>query len=174
MFRKIIISLVLCSALVLVIATIVSAQSGSQVLYQDAMATPTAVVPLQGDLPLANSQTGNCPMMSGSGMSGMSMNGMSGMPMDQMSGMQGQGMSGMTGMQGMSGMMGMQGQGMSGTNMTGMNAGMSYYAAPWYNNPWLMLGWILLVIAVIVIVIGVVFGFRRIRNSRAAQTVNAS
>lgn len=166
MFRKIIISLVVCAALVLVMATFASAQGASQVSYQDAIPTPTAVVPLQSDLPLANSQTGNCPMMSGSGMtgsggmagmnmSGMNMNGMSGMPMDQMSGMQGQGMSGMTGMSGM--------------NMTGMNGGI-----PWYNNPWLMLGWILLAVAVIGISVGVVLGFRWFRNSKAAPTVIAS
>lgn len=156
MFRKIIISIVVCAALVLVMATFASAQSGSQVSYQDPMATPTTVLPLQGDLPLANSQTGNCPMMSGSGMSGMNMNGMSGMPMDQMSGMQGQGMSGMTGMQGMSGMSGMTGmQGMSGMNMPGTNGDML-----WYNNPWLVLGWILLTVVVLVALFGLGLGIR--------------
>lgn len=135
MFRKIIISIVVCAALVLVMATFASAQSESQVSYQDPMATPTTVLPLQGDLPLANSQTGNCPMMSGSGMSGMNMNGMSGMPMDQMSGMQGQGMSGM--------------------NMPGTNGDML-----WYNNPWLVLGWILLTVVVLVALFGLGLGIR--------------
>ena len=176
MLRKIIISLVLCATLLLVLSTLVSANGGGRELNQDTMATPTAVVPLNEDLPLADSQTGNCPMMGGTGMtgsagmSGMNMGGMSGMQMGDMSGMQGQGMSGMAGMQGMSSMSGMSGM----QGMSGMNGGMAFYAAPWYSNPWLMLGWVLLAVAVIGILAGIVFGIRWIRNSKPAQTVNAS
>jgi flagellar basal body-associated protein FliL len=190
MYRKAIISLVLCVAVLLAISTLVSAQGDSQPGNQMDMGTPTPVpadaatpaLPLAGDLPLTGSQTGNCPMMRGMGMSGsgnmtgMNMGNMSGMQMGDMSGMSGmtgtQGMSGMSGMQGMSGMSGMQGmQGMSGMNGMAMSGAM--YTVPWYSNPWLMLGWLLLIVTVIAITVGIFLGIRWLfRKPKMAQSVN--
>jgi hypothetical protein len=176
MFRKSIIALVLVAALLLIVFTLASAQAGGREIGQMDMGTPTATLPptvtpvpslpLQGDLPLSNTQTGTCPMMSGTAMSGTGT--MTGMNMGGMAGM-----SGMSGMQGMSGMTGMQG--MSGMNMTGMSGTMAYYATPWYNDPWLMLGWILVGLVVVGILTGIILGIRwLVRSSKQVPPAASS
>jgi hypothetical protein len=107
------------------------------------------------DLPLSGTQSGTCPMMSGTDMTGMgNMSGMQGMQ-----GMSGMGMSGMSGMNGMSGMQ----------EMPGMN-GMTSYPNPWYSDPWWLLGWVLLTLVVLAILAGAVYGFLQIiRRSKSVQ-----
>ena len=126
--------------MLLIVSILAVAQSEGQVLNQTAMETATPMAePLStplSDLPLSGAQTGTgtCPMMSGTGMTG------------NMSGMQGQGMSGMN--------MGT----MSGMNMAGAGGMTMNLSSPWYSNPWWVLGWVILTLVVITILAGVVFG----------------
>jgi hypothetical protein len=120
-FRKIICTLFLTIGLLMVVTILAAAQEGGQEVNQMDMetrnatlppaVTPVTNLPLSGDLPLAGTQTGSYPIMSGSTLTGST-------------GMSGMGMSGsMPAMQGMS----------------GMNGTMPYYAKPWYENPWSLL-----------------------------------
>jgi len=174
MFRKSIIAVVLGVALLFLFFTLVSAQ-GQKEVYQMDMTTPTATplvvesTPVP-DLPLSGAQsgTGTCPMMSGTGsgnMSGMGMGNMTGM--QGMSGMNMGNMSGMQGMQNMPGGMTNMG-GMAGMNMSSMNGPMAAYATPWYSNPWLMLGWVLLVLVVLATLAGIVFTVQTLRRRAEA------
>jgi hypothetical protein len=166
MVRKLIFSLVLCLAFLLILSNLVAAGELNGPAYQMGMGTPTPVpqalsTPLSG-LPLSGTaaQTGTCPMMSGSGMTGA---GMSGMGMGDMSGMS---------MGGMSGMSGMSMSGMSGMDMSGVSGMAMNYPSPWYSNPWWLLGWVLLTLLVIAILAGAVFGaIQLIRRNRPAPPV---
>lgn len=173
MFRKSIIAVVLGVALLSLFFTLVSAQ-GQKEVYQMDMSTPTAIsLPVEStpvaELPLSGAQsgTGTCPMMSGTGMTGTgNMSGMGNMA--GMQGMSGMNMGNMSGMQGMQNMPG----GMAGMNM---NGSMAAYATPWYSNPWLMLGWVLLVLVVLAVLAGIVLMVRTLRRrSEAAVPVEKS
>ena len=175
MFRKSIISVVLCVTLLFFIFTLVSAQEPGKETYQ-MDGTPTAApLPVEAtpipELPLSNqsaAQSGTCPMMSGSGvttaggMSGMGMNGMSGMQ-----GTSGMNMGSTSGTQGMPGGTMSMG-GMASMNMTGMNGPIVTYATSWYTNPWLMLGWVLLVLIVLAALAGIVLGVQTLRQRSKA------
>src|SRR5512144_189590 len=126
MFRKSIIAIVLSIALLFIVVTLANAQEPGQAVNQMDMPTATATaapeatpapatdLPRCGDLPLSGAQSGTCPMMSGSGMTGM------GTGMGNMAGMQGMSGTGMNGMSGM-GMNGMSGGMMNMEGMSGMN-----------------------------------------------------
>ncbi len=160
MFRKSIISLVLCAALLLIISTLAVAKGGGLGINQAGMETPTLMAESQPtpfpDLPLSGAQSGTCPMMGGGGMTGS----MSGMSTGGMAGMNMSGTSGMTGMSGMQGTAGMSMGAMSGMNATGMNGMAMNLSTPWYNNPWLLLGWVLLALITTGILIGIIFGVK--------------
>jgi hypothetical protein len=164
MFRKHIISFVVCVALLLTVSTLAVAQSEGQVLNQTAMGTATPMVEplstLLSDLPLSGAQTGmgTCPMMNGTGMTG------------SMSGMNMNGMGSMSGMSGMSGM-----QGMSGMNMVGMDGMTMNISTPWYSNPWWVLGWVILTLIIIAILAGIVLsGIWLLRRPRPAALPETS
>ena len=174
MFRKIISSLFLTLGFLMVVTILAAAQGGGQEVNQMDMGTPTAMVspeatpvsdlPLSGDLPLSETQTGTCPMMGGMGMTGAGS--MSGMNMEGMTGMGTSGMSGISGMQGMSGMnMGT----MPGMDMTGTDGMTMNLSTPWYSNPWLLLGWVLLTLVALTILVGAVYIIRRSRSVPASE-----
>ena len=169
MFRKSIIAVVLSFALLFVVVTLANAQEPRQAVVQMDMPTLTATaapeatppaatdLPLAGDLPLSGAQSGTCPMMSGSGMTGM------GAGMGNMAGMQGMGMNGMSG-----GMMNNMG------GMSGMNGTMASYSAPWYSNPWSLLGWVLLTLVVLAILFGAAYGLIRLTRGSKSENPPAS
>jgi hypothetical protein len=191
MYKKIIISLIVSVCLLTLVTILASAQGANQGAYQMDMSTPTPTLPpeptpvsdlpLSGDVPLTGAQTGTCPMMSGTDMTGMNMGGTTGMNMNGMAGMQGtsnmggmsgMNMGGMAGMQGMSGMQGMNS--MQGMGPTGMTGSPMYYSTPWYANPWWLLGWVLLILVMSAILAGLGLGIRGLIRSRQTSTDSAA
>jgi hypothetical protein len=177
MFRKSIIAVVLSIALLFIVVTLANAQEPGQAIHQMDMptatataapeATPATDVPLSGDLPLSGAQSGTCPMMSGSGMTGM------GTGMGNMAGMQGMSGTGMNGMSGM-GMNGMSGGMMNMEGMSGMNGTMAGYPVPWYSNPWWLLGWVLLALVVLAILFGAAYGLIQLTRRSKSENPPAS